>query len=83
MNRPYFTFTGIVQPCYVLDTSLKISQSELLNTMKQFMSNNCRNLTVEERNELAKTVVLAQEEYTLSFCLDNMRNANIKKKYYI
>ena len=76
MNRLYSTFAGIVQPCYPPDTSLTISQSELLIAMKQFVTSNCRNLTVEERNELAVTAVLAQEEYTVSLCLDNLSNVD-------
>ena len=76
MNRLYSTFAGIVQPCYPPDTSLKISQSELLIAMKHFVTSNCQNLNVEERNELAKTAVLAQEEYTLSLCLDYMEKVN-------
>ena len=76
MNRLYSTFAGIVQPCYPPDTSLIISQSELLIAMKQFVTNNCKNLTTEERDELAATSVLVQEEYTLSLCLDNSENIN-------
>ena len=71
MNRLYSTFAGIDQPCYPPDTSLKISQAELLRAMKQFVAINCQNLRAEERNELAVASVLAQEEYTLSICFDN------------
>jgi hypothetical protein len=78
MNRLYSTFSGIVQPCYPPDTSITISQSELLVALKQFVTSNCRNLTVEERNELATTSVLAQEEYTVSLCLDNLSNVDFK-----
>jgi hypothetical protein len=78
MNRLYSTFAGIVQPCYPPDTSMTISQSELLVAMKQFVTNNCRNLTVEERIELTTTSVLAQEEYTVSLCLDNSSNVDYK-----
>ena len=78
MNRLYSTFAGIVQPCYPPDTSLTISQSELLIAMKQFVTSNCRNLTVEERNELATTSVLAQKEYTVSLCLDNLSNVDFE-----
>lgn len=76
MNRLYSTFAGIVQPCNPPDTSLTISQSELLIAMKQFVAHNCKNLTIEERDELAATSVLAQEEYTLSLCLGNSANIN-------
>ncbi|MEM7105277.1 MAG: hypothetical protein AAF502_19215 [Bacteroidota bacterium] len=71
MNLLYSTFAGIVQPCYPPDTSLTISQTELLIAMKQFVTSNCKNLSAEERDELAVTSVLAQEEYTVSLCLDN------------
>ena len=76
MNRLYSTFARIVQPCYPPDTSFTISQSELLVAMKQFVTSNCRNLTVEERNELAKISVLAQKEYTVSLCLGNLSNVD-------
>ena len=71
MNRLYSTFAGIDQPCYPPDTSLTISRSELLIAMKQFVTINCKNLTIEERDELATQSVLAQNEYTVSLCLDN------------
>lgn len=71
MNRLYSTFAGIVQPCYPPDTSLTISQAKLLIAMKQFVTTNCKNLTVEERDKLASASVLAQEEYTILLCLDN------------
>lgn len=70
-NRLYSTFAGIVQPCYPPDTIVTISKEELLIAMKQFVTDNCKNLSIEERNELAATSVLAQDEYTLSLCLDN------------
>ncbi len=76
MNRLYSTFAGIDQPCYPPDTSLTISQSELLIAMKQFVTSNCRNLSTEKRNALATTAVLAQKEYTLSLCLDNFSNVD-------
>lgn len=71
MNRLYSTLPGIVQSCYPPDTSLIISQAELLIAMKQFVTSNCRNLAVDDRDELAATSVLAQEEYTVLLCLDN------------
>ncbi len=74
MNRLYSTFAGIDQLCYPPDTSLAISQSELLMAMKQFVASNCKNITVAERDELAATSVLAQEEYTVSLCLDSSAN---------
>lgn len=70
-NRLYSTFAGIDQPCYPPDTSLTISQTELLMAMQQFVTNNCKNLTVEVRDVLAATSVLAQKEYTVSLCLDS------------
>lgn len=74
MNRLYSTFAGIIQPCYPPDTSLTISQTELLIAMKQFVTRNCKRLSAKEQDELASTSVLAQEEYTLSLCLDNSAN---------
>lgn len=71
MNRLYSTFAGAYQSCYPPDTSLTISQSELLIAMKQFVASHCQNLSAEKRDELAATSVLAQEEYTVSLCLDH------------
>lgn len=71
MNRLYSTFPGSVQSCYPPDTSLIISQAELLIAMKQFVTSNCKNLAVDERDELAATSILAQEEYTVLLCLDS------------
>ena len=76
MNRLYSTFAGIAQPCYPPDTSLTISQAELLIAMKQFVISNCKNLTIERRDELAAASVLAQEEYTVSLCLDSLAPVN-------
>ncbi|MBL4708490.1 MAG: hypothetical protein JKY48_08645 [Flavobacteriales bacterium] len=76
MNRLYSTFAGIVQACYPPDTSLTISQSELLIAMNKFVTSNCKNLTVKKRYELTTTAVLAQEQYTLLICLDNLSNVD-------
>ena len=74
MNRLYSTFANIQPPCYPTDTSFIVSQSELLIVLKQFISNNCTKLTVEEQNELAETSVLAQEEYKILHCSYNSLN---------
>lgn len=71
-NRLYSTFAGIDQPCYPPDTSFVISQSELLFAIKAFVETNCKNLSIKERNQLTKRAVLAQKDYTLSLCLDNV-----------
>ena len=70
-NRLYSTFAGTVQPCYPPDTTLIISQADALAAMKQFVAKHCTNLTIKVRNELAAKSVLAQDEYTLSLCLDH------------
>lgn len=74
MNHIYSTFPNIHQPCYPPDTSFLISQSQLLVAMEKFVSIHCTNLTSERRNELAKTSVLAQENYTVNFCFDESEN---------
>ncbi|KAA3636581.1 MAG: hypothetical protein DWQ02_08055 [Bacteroidetes bacterium] len=78
MKRLYSTFAGIVQPCYPPDTSMTISQSELLTAMKQFVTKNCQGLSVEERNELAATSVLAQEAYNVLLCLGYAPNVTFE-----
>ena len=76
MNRLYSTFAGITQPCYPPDTSLQITQSELLIAMKQFVISNCKGLSVEAQEELASSSVLAQNEYTVLLCLDDTTGVN-------
>ena len=68
MSRLYSTFANITQPCYPADTSFIITQTELLEYMKQFVTKHCQNLKEDIRNELAETSVLAQEEYSVLYC---------------
>lgn len=70
MSRMYSTFAGIKQQCYPPDTSLTISQAELLLAMKQFVTSNYKNLSAEKREELAAKSVLAQEAYTVLLCIN-------------
>lgn len=76
MNRLYSTFPGVAQPSDPPNTSLTISQAELLIAMKHFVASNCKNLSVEERDELAAASVLAQEEYTVLLSLDDSASVN-------
>ena len=71
MNRLYSTFAGISHPCYPPDSTFSISQTDLLENMKQFVNNHCTQLNEERRNRLAKLSVLAQQEYTVFHCRDN------------
>lgn len=77
MNRLYSTFPNIEQPCYPADTSFSITQSELLAFMKQFVSKHCQNLSKDMQDKLAKTSVLAQEEYTVLYC----SNESVKQSF--
>jgi len=79
MNRLYSTFAGITQPCYPPDTSFKISQADLLIAMKQFVKSNCKNLSLGEQDKLAAAAVLAQEEYTVSLCLEGSSDVNFEQ----
>ena len=74
-NRLYSTFPGIDQLCYPADTSLTISQTDLLTAMKKFVATNCRDLSPLKREELAAASVLAQKEYIILLCLDGSTNA--------
>ncbi len=76
MNRLYSTFANITHPCYPADTSFTISRSDLLTAMKQFVTKHCTNLSIGERDKLAATSVLAQEEYTVLYCPDFASNVN-------
>jgi len=67
-NRLYSTFANIDQDCYPPDTTLTITQSQLLTAMMQFVKANCKKLNFEERDKLAASAVLAQKEYTILHC---------------
>jgi len=77
-NRIFSTFPNITQPCYPPDTSFIISQSDLLVAMKEFLRIHCKDLTTEKRNELAETSVLAQDQYSLNFCIEHSKNPTHK-----
>ncbi|MCT4622173.1 MAG: hypothetical protein N4A46_01025 [Schleiferiaceae bacterium] len=71
MNRLYSTFPYNDHPCLPADTSYTISQKDFLTAMNRFVSMQCTNLSVEKRDSLAATAVLAQEEYLVLHCLGN------------
>ena len=79
MNRLYSTFANIDQPCYPADTSFEVLQSELLFVMQQFIAKHCKNLTPKIQNQLAKSSVLAQNEYTVLHCTGNKSNITYEK----
>jgi len=75
-NHLYSTFANIVQTCYPPDTSITISRSYLLTALEQFVAKHCTTLTIEKRNELVSSAVLAQEEYIVLHCPDNSSEVN-------
>lgn len=75
-NHLYSTFANINQPFYPADTSFVITQAQFLTYMKQFVSKYCQNLSKDMQDELAKSSVLAQEEYTVLYCNDESTNQN-------
>lgn len=77
-NHLYSKFSSIDQPCYPPDTNITISRSDLMIAMEQFVLKHCTALTVEKRNELVSTAVLAQEEYIVLFCPDKSSEVNYK-----
>ncbi len=77
-NRLYSTFANVNHPFYPSDTSFSITQSELSDFMKQFVSKHCQNLSKEMQDELAKCSVLAQEKYTVLYCNNESVNQNFK-----
>jgi hypothetical protein len=79
-NQLYSTFAGINQSCYPPDTSLTISQEELLEAMEQFVTIHCTGLSPVERNKLASASVRAQEEYTVHLCLKEIERTNSNKR---
>ena len=78
VNRLYSTFANTYQPFYPADTSFVITQSQLLTFMKQFVSQHCQHLTKDMQDELAKTSVLAQEQYTVFYCSRESSSENFK-----
>lgn len=48
--------------------------------MKQFVSKYCQNLSKDMQDELAKSSVLAQKEYTVLYCNNESANQNFKNE---
>ena len=79
-NRLYSTFPNIFHPCYPPDSAFTISRAELLSAMKQFVTKHYTNLPVDEREKLAETAVLGQEEYIVLHCSENSEKPNYKNR---
>lgn len=77
-NRLYSTFPNIFHPCYPPDSAFTISRAELLYAMKQFVTKHYTNLPIDEREKLAETAVLGQEEYIVLHCSENSEKPNYK-----
>jgi len=75
-NRLYTTFANIYRPCYPADTSVIMTQSEMLKVMTIFVSDHCKSFTVEQQQELANISVRAQAEYQVLHCSGNPGNKN-------
>ncbi|MCH2214788.1 MAG: hypothetical protein MK086_06415 [Flavobacteriales bacterium] len=69
-NRLYSTFPGSAPLCFDKDTTVTISQSEFQKVLVGFTLNNCDILMASESEELASQAALAQEEYSLTICLN-------------
>lgn len=67
-SRLYSTFAAMNQPCYPPDTSLIITQAELLTAMKQFVNKHYTKLPVEQCDQLAATAPLSQASYAVLHC---------------
>ena len=70
-NRLYSTFTNNYHPFYPPDTSVTITRSELLNALSSFLKRHYKTFSLEERNKLAETAVLAQSQYKMFLCNAN------------
>ena len=64
-NRLYSTFAGIDHLCYPPDTSFHLSQSDFFIAMEQFVTNNCKNISLKTQLDLIKRTSLAQQEYII------------------
>ncbi|MEM9053058.1 MAG: hypothetical protein AAGC47_13475 [Bacteroidota bacterium] len=69
-NRLYSTFAGSAPLCFDKDTTVTISQSEFRKALIRFTLSNCDILMASESEELATKASLAQEEYSLTICLE-------------
>ena len=72
-NRLFSTFSGAQQACLDPDTTLTISQAQLLDAMIDFVTKNCKEMKEDMRIELAQKAVAAQTEYKLNLCLDSYK----------
>lgn len=69
-HKIYSTFPGFPDRCYPPDTILKISRSEFLTAMQNFVTKNCTYMKAEKRDEMAIAASLVQEEYIVFHCAD-------------
>jgi hypothetical protein len=75
-NRLYSTFANVAQACYPPDTSFTISCAQLKVALNKFVEKHCKKISLEKRQELASSAVLAQEKYEVLFCLSGFTNLN-------
>ncbi|NVK73280.1 MAG: hypothetical protein HWE24_07360 [Oceanospirillaceae bacterium] len=78
-GRVYSTFAGLEQPFYPPDTVLTISQTELLQAMKQYVELHCTDISAETRSKLASHAAMAQEEYTLAICTEGYEDLSFEE----
>lgn len=74
--RLYSTFANHVQPCFPADTSITITRAELLKAMKEFAQQYYSHLDKAECNKLINSSVMAQDEYRVLHCVDNLSKIN-------
>lgn len=75
-NQLYSTFAGMEHACYPPDTSILITQAEFLQVMTSFINKHCKNLPSQDRQVLSTRCVLAQSEYLVSYCPENIADLN-------
>jgi len=78
-NQLYSTFAKQIHSFCTANTRYKISQSELLVYLKEFISKKCSNIDIETQEDLARISVLAQKEYIIAHCQENDESINTQE----
>ena len=71
-NVFYGTFPATQHQFYPADTSLSITQTQLQAALQRFVNDNCSQFSQPMRDSLAATAALAQDDYTLMLCHENL-----------
>ncbi len=81
VDRLYSTFPDLDQPFYPPDTVIVLSQSEFLMALEHFLRQNGRFISEGDKQKLARTAALAQEEYRVLICHSSKAKRNEQNEW--